>query len=137
MSGVVVSAIDSSVLLDVLSNDPSHGPVSLQALRHARRAGALIVCPVVWAEVRGFFSGPDRMQAILDDASIRFDPFDLECADLAGEYWHRYRRGGGSRTRLMSDFLIGAHALIRANCLVTRDRGFFRRYFTGLRVSEP
>lgn len=136
MSGVVVTAVDSSVLLDVLANDPSYGAGSLEALREARRTGALVVCPVVWAEVRSFFSDANRMRGMFEGAAIRFDPFDLECANLAGEHWHRYRRSGGSRTRLMSDFLIGAHAVVRASRLLTRDRGFFRRYFTGLQIFE-
>jgi hypothetical protein len=133
----VVTAVDSSVLLDVLANDPAHGAASLEALREARRVGALIVCPVAWAELRGFFADADAMYRVLDDAEIRFDPFDRECADAAGERWRRYRRSGGSRTRLMADFLIGAHALIRAGGLLTRDRGFFRRYFSGLVLVSP
>lgn len=128
----MVTAVDSSILLDVLTGDPKHGAASLEALRVARRSGALIVCPVVWAEVRGFFDDSDRMHGVLEEAEIRFDPFDRDCADLAGERWQQYRRGGGSRSRLMADFLIGAHALTRAARLLTRDRGFFRRYFSGL-----
>jgi predicted nucleic acid-binding protein len=132
ISDAVLTAVDSSVLLDVLTNDPTHAGASLEALREARRSGALIVCPVVWAEVRGFFDDPDRMDRVLEDAEIRFDPFDRECANVAGERWRQYRKGGGSRTRLIADFLIGAHGLIRAGRLLTRDRGFFRRYFSGL-----
>ena len=134
----MVTAVDSSVLLDVLTNDPEHARSSLAGLREARRTGAqLFACPVVWAEVRGFFDDSARMQRVLDDAEIRFDPFDRDCAELAGERWQQYRRGGGSRTRLVADFLIGAHAVIRGGRLLTRDRGFFRRYFAGLAILAP
>jgi len=112
-----------------------HGEASLGALRRARAAGALIVCPIVWAELRGFFGDVARMNRAFEGAVIRFDTFDRRCADLAGERWRDYRRGGGSRTRLIADFLIGAHASIRAGRLLTRDRGFFRRYFAGLVVA--
>ncbi len=89
----------------------------------------MIVCPIVWAEIRGFFADSVLMQRTLEDAEICFDPFDERCADVAGESWYRYRRGGGSRTRLVPDFLIGAHAFVRSDQLLTRDRGFFRRVF--------
>jgi predicted nucleic acid-binding protein len=71
------------------------------------------------------------------DAGIRFDPFDGACADLAGTSSQIYRRDGGTRARMVADFLIGAHARTRADRLVTRDRGFFRRYFDGLDIIDP
>ncbi len=109
----------------------------MKGLREARSAGRMIVCPIVWAEIRGFFADSALMRRTLEDAEIYFDPFDERCADVAGENWHRYRGGGGSRARLIPDFLIGAHALVRSDQLLTRDRGFFRRYFAGLSVKAP
>ena len=133
----MVTAIDSSVLLDVLTNDPDHGHASLQALDAARGLGRLVVCPVVWAEVGAFFDDTDRMRLALDAAGITFDPFDEISASLAAHHWRRYRRQGGQRIRVIADFLIAAHAETRAQALLTRDRGFYRRYFETLRVVEP
>lgn len=130
----MITAVDSSSLLDVLTDDPIHRAPSLNSLRAARQVGPLIVCPIVWAEVRGFFDDAERMHRAFHDAEIRFDPFDRECAELAGTLWREYRRRGGSRTRLIADFLIGAHAQVRGGRLLTRDRGFFRRYFTSLQL---
>ncbi len=130
----MVTALDSSVLFDILTNDPKRGATSLQALRDAAAMGALVVCPIVWAEVCGYFEDPERMQRAFANANIQFDPFDRECAEVAGIHWRDYRRRGGSRTRLIADFLIGAHAWVRGGRLVTRDRGFFRRYFSDLQI---
>ena len=66
-----------------------------------------------------------------------FDPFDERAASLAACQWRQYRRHGGRRTRMVADFLVAAHAQTRAQALVTRDRGFYRRYFAELRVVEP
>jgi predicted nucleic acid-binding protein len=133
----VITAVDSSVLLDVLLDDPRFRDSSLSALRKARRAGSLVVCPVVRAEVRASLRDPDGIGSLLESAGILFDPFDAACADLAGDLWRRYRQKGGRREHLVPDFLIGAHAAVRATRLLARDRGFFRRYFEGLDVVEP
>lgn len=128
----MVTAVDSSILFDILTDDPLHGAGSLGALRTARQAGALLASPIVWAEVRAFFKTPETMMDVFSSAGIVFDPFDRDCADLAGQAWARYRKQGGARVRLIADFLIGAHAQVRGGRLVTRDRGFYRRYFSGL-----
>ncbi len=66
-----------------------------------------------------------------------YDDFTSDVATVAAQMWQTYRRRGGSRHRIIPDFLIGAHALQRADVLLTRDRGFFRSYFQGLRVITP
>lgn len=133
----MITAVDSSVLFDVLTDDLKHGARSLAALRQARQLGRLVVCPVVWAEVRSFFSEPATMGKAFAAAGISFDPFDQECSDLAGQAWAGYRRQGGPRTRIMSDFLIGAHAQTRGARLLAGNRGFFRSHFRSLEVIDP
>ena len=133
----MITAIDTSVLLDVLADDPKFRQASLSALETAKRAGNLVICSVVWAEVRANFDKSHRLRLALSTAEIRFDPLNQEAADHAGALWQEYRRMGGRREHLIPDFLIAAHAQVQADQLLTRDRGFSRRYFEGLRVIDP
>src|ERR1035437_9325065 len=55
----VISAVDTNVLLDVFGADSAFGRLSADALRSALVEGALIACPVVWAEVATAF--PDTL----------------------------------------------------------------------------
>ncbi|MBI2840443.1 MAG: PIN domain-containing protein [Acidobacteria bacterium] len=133
----MITAVDSSILLDVLTNDPRNCAGSLSALRGARQTGRIIACPVVWAEVRAHFENAGALWEAFSEAGLVFDPFDQKCADLAGALWREYRRSGGSRAHLIPDFLIGAHAQVRCGVLLARDRGFFRRHFGSLRIVDP
>lgn len=133
----MITAVDTSVLLDVILDDPSYRAASVAALRRARGDGALIVCPVVWAEVRAALTRPDAIAEVFANAGIAFDPFDQETANLAGDLWRAYRRQGGKRTTLVPDFLVGAHAMVRAGRILSRDRGFLRHYFEALTAVDP
>ena len=132
------TALDSSVLLDVLAADAAFGDRSREALRVAYNGGALLACDVVWAEVRAHFLSEDSFDEALTLLGIRFDPISSDAARLAGRLWREHRvKNPPPRGRLIPDFLIGAHARLQSDALLTRDRGFYRRYFSGLRVIDP
>lgn len=96
-----------------------------------------MACEVVWAELGAAFSEAERFADVMDRLSIRFTPLQQEAASRCGETWRQYREHGGTRDRVVADFLVGAHAALVADRLLTRDRGFFRRYFTDLTVLDP
>lgn len=135
-------AIDSSVLIDLIGGD-ARADAAEEAVRVALTHGPVVACDVVIGEVvAGLGSGSILMDA-LDDSGIGFAPLDLRAAVRAGEMQRRYKerlRNGtepGAAPRSVPDFLIGAHALLQCTALITRDAGFFRDYFKGLKVIVP
>ena len=129
----MISAVDTSVLLDIFLADPRHGEQSRDWLRDAYDAGAIIVCDTVYAELTPAFRSRDALDTALRKINASTSPIDTEIAHEAGRRWMRYRQAGGPRKRIISDFLIGAHALAVAETFLTRDRGFYATYFPELK----
>jgi predicted nucleic acid-binding protein len=133
----LITAVDTSVLIDVFGNDPRFGGASADGLRDCLRTGTLIACDIVCAETRAVFPDDASFAAAMTTLGVQFSPVNETSARHAGSAWQAYRKTGGKRTRVMADFIIGAHALHQADRLLTRDRGYFRSYFAGLRLVDP
>ena len=132
------TAVDTSVLIDVFTGSAEQGAASGIALREAFYAGRLVACDVVWAEVRAHFPSAETFRDAIHPLRLQCDAVSDSAAELAGRLWREHRRRGpDGRARIVADFLIGAHAKLGADALLTRDRGFYRDYFRGLRVIDP
>jgi predicted nucleic acid-binding protein len=142
-------AVDSSVLIDLLGDAPG-ADAAEAALRLALSSGPVVLCDVVLAEVTaGLGHGSEVMDA-LEEMGLRFLAIDQRAAIRAGEMQRKFKQrvadkgmpSGASApeaaaTRAMPDFLVGAHAMLQCDGLITRDQGFFRDYFKGLKVIVP
>ena len=136
-------AVDSNVLIDFIGNDPMAADAADQALRRALGAGPVVACDVVLAEVvTGLGNGSAVIDAV-EELGVEFSALELRSAVRAGEMQRRYleRRRAALRQReplrVVADFLVGAHALLQCQGLITRDAGFYRDYFKGLKVIVP
>jgi predicted nucleic acid-binding protein len=132
----MVTAVDSSVLLDVVTDDPRWADASEAALRRADREGGLVIGECVLAEITPAI-GADRLGEFLRDWNLRFEPSTEASARLAGRHFATYLARGGKGGRIAPDFLIAAHAQVHADRLLVRDRGYLRDYFRQLRIWLP
>ena len=133
----MITAIDSNVLFDILAPDPRYFERSVRALGGAANAGSLVICDLVYAELGVHFQRQSDCDQFLRENDIRVESLTREASFLASRLWRSYRQVGGKRTRILSDFLIGAHAQEQASRLLTRDRGFYREVFRSLVLIDP
>ena len=134
----MITAVDTNILIDILEPDPVYGPTSKDALKQCLQEGSVLACEVVWAEIVTAFSHDcERAVGALRKIGIGYSSMGLDAALKAAAYWATYRGKGGKRNRIVADFLIGGHALVQCDRLLTRDRGFYRGYFTSLDVKSP
>ena len=132
----MITAVDSSIILDVLVDHPEFADASSQALRQGRSQGSLILCETVLAEIAPAMA-QEQLESFLKDWAFTFIPSSRESALLAGNLFREHLRRGGKRERVLPDFLIGAHAQFFAQRLLTRDRGYYRDYFKKLKIWNP
>ena len=132
----MITALDSSVILDVVGADSAFAGPSLRAIRQASAEGSLIVCECVVAEIRPALA-QEQLEEMLSDWSLAYVASSKESALLAGSMLEKYLARAKKSRRVLPDFLIGAHAVCHADRLLARDRGYYRDYFTSLTLIQP
>jgi hypothetical protein len=83
------------------------------------------------------FGDAHELEALLIELRIEVISTEIAVGRVAGLGWRVYRQRGGPRERIVTDFIIGAHAQVHTGRLLTRDDGFFRTYFANLEVVCP
>lgn len=133
----MITLVDTNILLDIFGADRKFGQISSEALRVCLLEGAVHACEIVWVETATAFPDKKSSKAAMDTLNIEFSPITEATALLAADAWRIYRKQGGKRERVVADFLIGAHAALQGDRLLTRDRGFYRKYFKSLSILDP
>lgn len=137
MASERVTLVDSNVLLDVMTADPTWEQWSSAALADALDRGPVVINPLVYAEVSIGFHRVEDLEAALPPSSFEREPLPWAAGFVAGKAFLAYRRRGGARLPPLPDFYIGAHAAVADYRLLTRDVGRYRTYFPGVEVVSP
>jgi predicted nucleic acid-binding protein len=133
----MITAVDTNVLLDILIPNEQFYEASANALQASVSDGALVICDIVYAELCVHFQSRGDCDDFLEASEIRVQALTREAHFLASRVWRTYRQQGGVRSRILADFLIGAHAQEQAARFLSRDRGFYRRLFPALDLYDP
>jgi hypothetical protein len=130
------TVVDSSVLLDVFTEDERWLDWSLARLTDAAVRGPLILNAVVLAEIAPRFARVETLNDALPPVA-QVEEIPRSAAFLAGHAHADYRRSGGARTQVLPDFLIGAHAAVTGRPLLTRDPRRVATHIPGTRLIAP
>lgn len=128
-------AVDAPVIVELLTDGPRADAVEA-CLRQCLGSGRVVVCDATLAELcSALRNGADALAA-LEEMGVHFSAVEAKSALRAGEMQRRHRTRGGE-ARPIADFLVGAHALLQCDGLVTFDTAFHRDYFKGLKLIVP
>jgi predicted nucleic acid-binding protein len=132
-----VTLVDSSVILDIVTDDPTWGSWSEDALAQAGDEGQLVINPIVYAEVSVSFDQIEELDDAIPGDDFRREPLPYDVGFLAGKAFLAYRKRGGQRLSPLPDFYIGAHSAVRGYRLLTRDAARYRTYFPTVTLIAP
>jgi predicted nucleic acid-binding protein len=136
-------AIDTSVLIDLLGDD-AMADAAEACVRDALAGGPVVLCDVVVSEITSGLGHGTEIMDVVEEMGMSYLPVERKSAIRAGEMQRRYKqrmrtlgKEDAPGQRAVPDFIVGAHALLQCSALITRDAGFFRDYFKGLKVIVP
>ena len=147
-------SIDTCILLDLLLDQNAE---SIEKLRkHRDDHDELVICAMVYGELYPIFEENEMdLELFLSEAGIKVEICNNRDYAYAGKKWKEYCRRrrficpvcGKSirlkcpychgdirfRQHILSDFIIGAFSELHCGALLTRDYGYYKTYFPGLK----
>jgi hypothetical protein len=132
-----VPLVDTNVLFDLVTNDPIWADWSFRQLETHGLGNRLVVNPVVYAELSVGFDRIDKVDAFLGETGVEVIEVPRAALFLAGKAFQTYRARGGTKTGVLPDFFIGAHAVVEGISLLTRDARRYRSYFPTIELITP
>lgn len=132
-----MTLVDTNVLLDLLTDDAVWYDWSLAELDKAQLSGPIVFNDIIYTELVGRFDSTVPLDEFIDGVELEHVSMPRSALFLAAKAHGRYRAAGGTRTGVLSDFFIGAHASAMNIPILTRDVSRYRTYFPDVRLIAP
>ncbi len=132
-----MTLVDTNILLDVVTDDPDWADWSIEQLETAALRGPLLINDIVYGELAVRYERIERLETFLSEAGLDMVAMPRSALFLAGKVFQKYRKAGGSRSGVLPDFFIGAHAAVDRLDLLTRDTARYRTYFPTVTLIAP
>jgi predicted nucleic acid-binding protein len=129
--------VDTNVLLDVIQDDATWADWSISQLRSQAKVHQLVINPVIYAEISLAFEQIEALEKLLADMQLPMLELPKPALFLAAKAFLAYRRRGGLKRNVLSDFYIGAHAAVMDWPVLTRDRSKYETYFPVVKLIAP
>lgn len=129
--------VDTNVLIDVLENDPEWADWSIGQLRAQSKIHRLAINPIIYSELSLTFSTVEALDKTIEELRLVLMEVPRPALFLAGKAFVRYRRQGGTKSNVLGDFFIGAHAAVSGHPVLTRDTRRYTAYFPGVTLIAP
>jgi predicted nucleic acid-binding protein len=129
--------VDTNVLVDILEDDPQWADWSIRQLRAQSKIHQLVINPIIYSELSLTFSTVEELDETIADLGLVMIEMPRPALFLAGKAFIRYRRQGGTKSNVLGDFFIGAHAAVSCYPLLTRDTRRYSSYFADVQLIAP
>ena len=129
--------VDTNVLVDIINDDPRWAEWSQREVTRAALREELAINDIVYAELSVRYETIEALDEMLREVELASVAIPRHALFLAGKAFQRYRLAGGTKTGVLPDFFIGAHAVVSDSMLITRDPGRYRTYFPRIALIAP
>jgi len=129
--------VDTNVLVDVLEDDLVWADWSTRQLRAQAQVHELVINPVIYSELSLAFESVAALDDTIESLALGYQELPRPALFLAGRAFVKYRRDGGTKSNVLPDFFIGAHAAVLGCGILTRDSRRYRNYFPSVSLVDP
>jgi predicted nucleic acid-binding protein len=129
--------VDTNVVIDVWHDHGEWFAWSAAQLRAQSQVHELAINPIIYAELSLSYESIETLDSRVADLKLMLLDLPRAALFLAGHAFRKYRRAGGSKSGVLPDFFIGAHAAVLDCAILTRDAARYRRYFPTVELLTP